>query len=163
MKNLLRKFFAWYGKNLELNNAVVAFLFVWQLAHLFWLTSDVVFLRLHGESFLNPSKIFEILLIIADYAEIPAILSASLLYVNLVRKGESKLKSSLMLLFVQSQWLHIFWITDEFVINEFQNATVLPASLAWLAIFIDYLELPVIYDTLKRFFLQKIKATYQTL
>ena len=31
--------------------------------------------------------------------------------------------------------------------------TALPVWLAWVAILIDYLELPVIYDTLRKFFL----------
>lgn len=34
---------------------------------------------------------------------------------------------------------------------------MLPVWLAWIAIFIDYLELPVIYDTIKEF----IKALKQ--
>ena len=54
-------------------------------------------------------------------------------------------------MFLNSQWLHIFWITDEFVVesNESQ-ATVLPAWLAYAAILIDYLELPVIADTVRK-------------
>jgi len=51
--------------------------------------------------------------------------------------------------------LHLFWITDEFVIEQFarmgERATLLPLWLAWLAIAIDYLELPVIYDTIRNF------------
>ena len=56
-------------------------------------------------------------------------------------------------IFLNSQWLHIFWITDEFVVNEFTGNAAessLPAWAAWLAILIDYLELPVIYDTMKK-------------
>jgi hypothetical protein len=151
MKRIIQKFFAWHERNLALNNAVVTFLFVWQLAHLFWLTAHVVLPRLFGTHPLDLSGIFETLIVIADYVEVPAILGASVLYINFIKKGEEKLKSIAMLLFINSQWLHIFWITDEFVINQFaEGATVLPVWLAWLAIFIDYLELPVIYDTLKR-------------
>src|SRR3989344_759149 len=53
---------------------------------------------------------------------------------------------------LNSQWLHIFWITDEFVIQYLAGSDIgfLPFWLAWLAIFIDYLELPVMYDTIKR-------------
>ena len=39
------------------------------------------------------------------------------------------------------------------VVNEFSGgtaATSLPVWAAWIAILIDYLELPVIYDTLKK-------------
>ena len=68
-----------------------------------------------------------------------------------VRRGFA-LKPVLFLLFLNSQWLHIFWITDEFVVASNQNANTgsLPAWLAYVAILIDYLELPVMYDTLKR-------------
>jgi hypothetical protein len=55
--------------------------------------------------------------------------------------------------FLNSQWLHIFWITDQYVSNELAGRAAvssLPAWLAWVAILIDYLELPVIYDTFRR-------------
>jgi len=153
MKQLFQKFWAWYERNLTLNVAIVALLFTWQLVHLYWLTTDVVTVRLFGVSFFNPTGIAELLIIIADYAEIPAILSASLLYVILIRKKLNVLTNALMLFFVNSQWLHIFWITDEFIIKEFSGGTsILPIWLAWIAIGVDYLELPVIYDTLKKFF-----------
>ena len=77
----------------------------------------------------------------------------SLVYVNELRHGFT-LKALLFLLFLNSQWLHIFWITDEYVVQRAVRRTrpssSLPAWLAWVAILIDYLELPVIYDTLKR-------------
>ena len=47
-------------------------------------------------------------------------------------------------------------ITDEFIIRQFQGhgeLMILPFWLSWIAIFIDYLELPVMYDTTKRFLL----------
>jgi hypothetical protein len=48
--------------------------------------------------------------------------------------------------------LHILWITDEFVVAEFGGeSTGIPGWLAWIAILIDYLELPVIFDTFRRF------------
>ena len=55
-------------------------------------------------------------------------------------------------MFLNSQWLHIFWITDEYVAAELGGSSnaALPGWLAWVAILIDYLELPVIFDTLKR-------------
>ena len=57
----------------------------------------------------------------------------------------------LYLAFLNSQWLHIFWITDEFVVSTNEDmATALPAWLAYVAILIDYLELPVIYDTFRK-------------
>ena len=86
-----------------------------------------------------------------DYTEIPALIAVSLVYVNELRRGFAW-KPLLFLLFLNSQWLHIFWITDEYVAAELGGGSgaSLPGWLAWVAILIDYLELPVIYDTLKR-------------
>ena len=46
------------------------------------------------------------------------------------------------------QVIHIFWITDNVVyIVFFKSSFVeIPFILAWIAILIDYLELPVIAD-----------------
>ena len=92
------------------------------------------------------------MILVIDYTEIPALVSVSLVYVNELRKGNWQ-RPLLFLLLLNSQWLHIFWITDEFVVNEIAGrpgTTSLPAWLAWVAILIDYLELPVIYDTFRR-------------
>lgn len=90
-----------------------------------------------------------------DYTEIPAIITTSLVYINNLRKG-LKLKSLLYLLFLDIQLLHIFWITDEFVVEKFvgSSQTIFPVWLAWIAITIDYLELPVIFETLKKAILE---------
>jgi hypothetical protein len=90
--------------------------------------------------------------LVVDYTEIPALISVSLIYLNELRKGWNW-KSFLFLLFLNSQWLHIFWITDEYVVQELSGlaGVGLPAALAWVAIGIDYLELPVIVDTIKKF------------
>ncbi|MES4787698.1 MAG: hypothetical protein C4294_19945 [Nitrospiraceae bacterium] len=87
-----------------------------------------------------------------DYTEIPALISVSLVYINELRK-RFHWGSALYLLFLNSQWLHIFWITDEFVVVEFTgtgHGTALPLWLAWIAILIDYLELPVIVSTIAK-------------
>jgi hypothetical protein len=113
----------------------------------------VIAQRLVGESYFSPDGLFYYAILIIDYTEIPALLSVSLIYINELRKGWSW-KAFLFLIFLNSQWLHIFWITDEFVTAEFSGAAAassLPGWLAWIAILIDYLELPVIYDTLKKF------------
>jgi len=149
---LWQRFFDWYERNYTINIAVAAGLFLLQLVHLYWLTLDVVFDRLFGESLFNPDGVFYVLILFVDYTEIPALLGVSLIYINELRKGFSW-KPLLFLFFLNSQWLHIFWITDEFVVNEFTGeaaASSLPAWLAWTAILIDYLELPVIYDTMKK-------------
>ena len=87
---------------------------------------------------------------LVDYGEIPAILSVSLVYINELRTRFSFIGAT-YLLFLNSQWLHIFWITDEFVVTAFNEAgTVLPLWLAWVGISIDYLEVPVMFDTGKK-------------
>lgn len=152
VRAMLASFWNWYERYYRLNVTVAAALFVLQLVHLYWLTAHVVALRLFGVSFFDVSDLWELLLVLVDYTEIPTLISVSLLYVNELRSGWSW-RSVLYLLFLNSQWLHIFWITDEFVVGAFSGAavTVLPIWLAWVALAIDYLELPVIYDTVKRF------------
>ena len=146
---MLNAFWRWYKDNLFLNQVVVAVLFGWQIFHLFWLTTDVVAARLFGQPFFDPSEAFELFLVIADYFEIPALISGTLLYFHSLKDG-SKKKGLTFIILINSQWLHLFWITDEFVVDAFrESGTLLPYWLAWLAISIDYLELPVIYDTVK--------------
>jgi hypothetical protein len=145
-------FWRWYERHYALNVSIAACLFVLQLLHLYWLAADVIAVRLAGESYWDPSEAVQYAIYVIDYTEIPALVSVSLVYVNELRKGFA-LAPVLMLLFLDSQWLHIFWITDELVVNEFAGEpaeSTLPAWLAWVAILIDYLELPVIYDTIKR-------------
>jgi hypothetical protein len=136
-----------------LNITVAALLFLLQLVHLYWLTADVVAQRLVGESYFSPAGWLYAGILIVDYTEIPALISVSLVYVNELRKGFTW-KPVLFLFFLNSQWLHIFWITDEFIVSELTSGeagTALPVWLAWVAIGIDYLELPVIVDTMKKF------------
>ncbi|HYI14355.1 MAG TPA: hypothetical protein VEX37_03115 [Thermomicrobiales bacterium] len=152
VRRAVQVFFEWYERHYTLNIAIAALLFVLQLVHLYWLSADVVAQRLIGESYFSPDGLFYYAILIIDYTEVPALLSVSLIYINELRKGWSW-KAFLFLLFLNSQWLHIFWITDEFVTAEFSGVTAgssLPGWLAWIAILIDYLELPVIYDTLKK-------------
>jgi hypothetical protein len=152
MASPVGRFFAWYERNYALNVGIAAFLFVLQVVHLYWLTTDVVVARLTGESWFSPSGPLRFFILVVDYTEIPALISVSLIYINELRKGWNW-KSVLFLLFLNSQWLHIFWITDEFVVQEFSGmpGVGLPVALAWVAIGIDYLELPVIVDTFKKF------------
>ena len=158
MMNLWQKFWAWYEKHYLLNVGIAAGLFALQLVHLYWLSADVVATRLVGQSFFELHGLFESLIILVDYTEIPAILSTSLVYINEFRQGR-KWRGLLYLFFINSQFLHIFWITDEFVVEQFtgQPGVALPAWLAWVAIGIDYLELPVIVDTIKKL-VQGIKS-----
>jgi hypothetical protein len=150
--NVIGRFFAWYERNYALNVGIAALLFVLQLVHLYWLTTDVVVARLTGESWFSPSGPLRFFILVVDYTEIPALFSVSLIYINELRKAWNW-RSVLFLIFLNSQWLHIFWITDEFVVQELSGMAgiAIPAALAWVAIGIDYLELPVIFDTLKKF------------
>lgn len=151
---MFEKFWGWYDKHTSLNTGIASGLFTIQLVHLYWLTTAVVFLRLFGKSFFKSSPTFEFIITLVDYTEIPAIITTSVLYLNELRKQPTA-KNLWFLLFINSQWLHIYWITDEFVIEHFTNhvdPSALPLWLAWIAISIDYLELPVIFDTLKKLF-----------
>lgn len=154
MYNMLRKFFAWYEKHLLLHTSIAAGLFTLQLIHLYWLTTHVVVVKLFGIDFFSPPPFWETIIILVDYTEIPALLTTSLVYINELRKKYS-IKSVLYLIFLNSQFLHIFWITDEFVqlkLTGMGEGTILPLWLAFIAIAIDYLELPVIFETIKKMF-----------
>src|SRR5688572_20039730 len=134
MRRGFRAFFAWYERRYHLNVAIAAALFALQIVHLVWLTGEVVVERLSGE----PLFVFEgaahWLIVLVDYTEIPALLSVSLLYVNELRKRLDPV-SLAYLVFLNTQWLHIFWITDEFVVDTGAgSATGLPGWLAWIAI-----------------------------
>lgn len=112
-----------------------AVLFLTQIVHLTWMTTYVIPLQLGNAPWWSPP---EAPLALADYLEIPAIVSATALYL--------RTRNWRMLLLVNVQLFHIFWITDEFIL---ERGTLNPV-LAWIAIVIDYLELPVIVDTIRR-------------
>jgi signal transduction histidine kinase len=116
------------------------------------MTTNVVSLRLFGQSHFELQGIWESLIVIVDYTEVPVILATTAIYIHQLTKGFSW-RPVLMILLLNSQWLHIFWITDEFVVAQFLGVheTLLPVWLAWVAIGIDYLEIPVIYDTTRNF------------
>ena len=159
---MVTKFWNWYKKNLHWNRALVAGLFGWQLLHLYWLTTHVVAQRFFGYPLFDPSEVYKFLLIMADYFEIPALISGTLLYVYSLKYGSVK-KNLIFIFLINSQWLHLFWITDEFVLKRLHHSdpTILPVWLAWAAIAIDYLELPVIYDTIKKTIMNfKFKLIY---
>ena len=146
------RFWRWYERHYLLNLAVASGLFVLQLVHLYWLGADPIATRLTGAGLFHPTGVVRYLILFVDYTEIPALMAVSLVYVNELRSGRS-FKPLLFLFLLNSQWLHIFWITDEYVGNELAGqpaASSLPGWLAWVAILIDYGEVPVIWDTLKR-------------
>lgn len=148
-----KAFWSWYERKYAFNLGVATGLFLLQVIHLIWLSLSVVWPRLFGVTPFEFSDLTEKVLVLVDYTEIPALISVSLVYINELR-NKFNWKSVVYLVFLNSQWLHIFWITDEFVELSFNSTgTILPLSLVALAIAIDYLELPVMLDTLKRFFL----------
>lgn len=149
MTSATARFWAWYERHYVVNLTIATLLFAIQLVHLFWLATHVIALRLFGVSFFETSSLFQTVIVLVDYTEIPALISTTFVYLYDLRKRFSW-KALLFLVFLNSQWLHLFWITDEFVLDQFQGRptdTVLPVWLAWVAILIDYLELPVIVDT----------------
>jgi hypothetical protein len=160
--SFLDGFWAWYERHYTLNLGIATGLFVLQLVHLYWLATHVIAHRILGIFLFEPSALLQYLIIIVDYTEIPALISTSVLYIYQLQKHFSW-KSVLFLIFLNSQWLHLFWITDEFVVNQFVGRpdTILPVWLAWVAILIDYLEVPVIIDTLIKFFFQLRKRGFQ--
>ncbi len=147
---LINRFFAWYERHYRVAVTVTTLLFFLQIAHLYWLCAHVISLKLLGVSYFTPSEFWQAIIVLIDYTEIPALISTTVLYWYELRKGFSW-KSILFIILLNTQWLHLFWITDEFVLDMFQGtekSTILPWWLAWIAILIDYLELPVIVDTI---------------
>ena len=153
IRDAIRDFWGWYERHYILNIGIAAGLFLLQLVHLVWLTGQPLADMVTGSPLFDIGAPLRWVIVLVDYTELPALVSVSLLYVNDLRKGGAALKPILYLVFLNSQWLHIFWITDEFVIAAGDGeSTSLPAWLASVALLIDYLELPVIYDTVKRLF-----------
>jgi hypothetical protein len=142
------RFWRWYERHYTLNVTLAAALFLLQVAHLVWLTGQVVAARLTGEALFTLAGPFRWALVLVDYTEVPALLSVSLVYLNELRRRWDW-RPLAMLVLLNSQWLHIFWITDEFVASSFEesSSSALPSWLAWVAILIDYLEVPVMIDT----------------
>lgn len=152
-KQWIRAFWEWYERHYVTNLVITTILFLFQLIHLYWLATDVIAFRIMGTSFFTPSDFWKTLIIIVDYTEIPALLSASLIYFYDILYHQFRWRYLLLLISINSQWLHLFWITDEFVMAQFRaypTGTMLPLWLAWVAIGIDYLELPVVIDTVAR-------------
>ena len=157
-----RRFWRWYQQHYLAVLVVTTGVFLLQLFHLYWLFTDVVLQRLTGRSFFGDGAIADMVglsSLFADYLEIPTLISASLLYVNELRRKGFTWKAAGFLFMLNTQWLHIFWITDEVVVQYFAGpvAPQWNALLAWVAILIDFLELPVIYDTLRRVWRERAK------
>jgi hypothetical protein len=158
---MLKRFWQWYESKYKLVLYTTTLLFLIQLFHLYWMTTDIVMYRLFGHQFFPISQFWQLMVALADYTEIPAIITASILYIHNLRSGFNW-RSVLFLVLINSQWLHLFWITDEIIYAQFTGTSlvVLPIWLSWIAIGIDYLELPVMADTIAKSVksLRKIKV-----
>ena len=146
---LWRAFWRWYESHYLLNVAIAAGLFLLQAVHLVWLLGDVILPRIGAGEIFGASGALMAILVLVDYTEIPALISVSLLSINELRK-RFVLREVFYLFALNIQWLHLFWITDEVVIHTFAGHTFFPIWLAWVAILIDYLELPVMVATVKK-------------
>ena len=151
MKKYWEKFWAWYDRHFYLNLAVTTILFLFQLTHLYWLFTDIILLRLTGHSYFHISRTIGYLIVAVDYIEIPVMVSAIILYISLLRKQFSW-KNLWLLVFLNIHWLHLFWITDDIVVQTLNQQKGLfhwTGIIAWFAILIDYLEIPIMIDTVR--------------
>ncbi|MBX4191505.1 MAG: hypothetical protein KW804_01755 [Candidatus Doudnabacteria bacterium] len=148
---MIDKFWSWYNRHYLFTLTVTSFLFVLQTFHLYWLFTDVVLFKITGQSFFIFPPFWGVISTVLDYTEIPALISTSLVYINQYRLTRDR-KNFWYLIALNIQWLHLFWITDQVVIEQFGQHSFLHwgTIVAWIAILIDYAELPVMYDTAKK-------------
>jgi hypothetical protein len=153
---LFKKFINFYLQYQNINLKISFVLISLQLLHLYWLTTDVVIYRLTGIDYFVGLSDFILLFIIIDYIEVPALVSGIIYYFfaliyDKTEKAKRR-KNIILLILLAIQSIHIFWITDDIVYSTFVGSDLIsmPEYFAWIAILIDYLELPVIYDLLKR-------------
>ena len=157
MSSTVQKLVGFWHRYENLNLRIAFALISLQLIHLYWLTADVVIQRITGESVLGVpqgSPLF-IFFIVIDYVEIPALIAGLTYYALSIYKHEkNSTKNSLLLSMLAIQVFHIFWITDDVVYDSFfgspSGSVEIPYYAAWVAILIDYLELPVIFDLFYR-------------
>jgi hypothetical protein len=153
---VFKKFINFYLRYQNISLKISFILISLQLLHLYWLTTDVVIYRLTGIDYFVGLSDFILLFIIIDYIEIPALVSGIIYYFFAItfdkNEKEKRIKNTILLILLSIQSIHIFWITDEVVYSTFVGSDLIymPEYFAWIAILIDYLELPVIYDLLKR-------------
>jgi hypothetical protein len=147
----VQKFINFYHRYENLNLKITFILISLQIIHLYWLTSDVVLQKIFGDSFFLFPKTLLPLFVIIDYIEIPALISGIIFYAYNIRYGKEDSKRSYLFIgLLVVQVFHIFWITDDVVYASFFESSFveIPPVLAWIAILIDYLELPVMADLL---------------
>ena len=150
--SIMGKFLRWYDQFEDFNIVFTSFLFSIQIIHLIWLTTNVVLPQLFNLPLHISSGMSNIAIAVVDYTEIPALLSISLLYFRSFKKRANK-KDLYFLILLNVQWFHMVWITDEVVLKTLGSTSLVNhwnIVLAWIAIMVDYLELPVIFEILKK-------------
>lgn len=155
MSGAVQKLIGFWRRYENLNLKIALILISLQLVHLYWLTADVVIKRITGDSAmgLTISGPLLVFFIIIDYIEIPALVAGLTYYALGIYKHEKTAKNALLFAMLAVQVFHIFWITDEVVYATFfenSSALEIPYYAAWIAILIDYLEVPVIVDLFYR-------------
>jgi len=153
MSGAVQKLVGFWRRYESLNLKIAFALISLQLVHLYWLTADVVVKMITGESALSVSGPLLAFFIVIDYIEVPALVAGLTYYALNIYKREKAAKNALLLAMLAVQVFHIFWITDEVVYETFfgsPSAFEIPYYAAWVAILIDYLELPVIADLFYR-------------
>lgn len=155
---VLKRIARFYESYETLGLKITLLLISLQVVHLYWLSTTVVIKRLFAENFFAFPQIPTILFVSIDYLEIPALFAGMVFYGLKIYKGEQVKRNALFFALLASQIFHMFWITDDVVYGTLFNTmpVAIPPLLAWAAIFVDYLELPVIGDLFYR--LAKKKA-----
>jgi hypothetical protein len=154
----IQKILNFWTRYENLNLKITFILISLQILHLYWLTADVVLQRIFGQGYLGLPKELIPLFIVVDYVEIPALVSGITFYLFSIFKGEpNPRKNMIFFALLAIQVVHIFWITDEIVYESLLDNDLVqfPPYLAWIAILIDYLEIPVMVDLFYKTF--KIK------
>ncbi len=153
LTNMWRAVSDWYDRHYLATLVITTAAFVLQIFHLYWLFTAVILKTLTGESYFVFPENLTIVYVIADYLEIPALISTTFLYIADLRKGP-KTKAILYIFLLNTQWLHLFWITDSIVVQTLSADSVIAwnSAIAWVAILIDYLEVPVILEMLRKIY-----------
>lgn len=115
----------------------------------------MVLQRIVAQSYFGLPKVLLPLFIVVDYIEIPALVSGITYYLFSLLRGEVySRRNILFLILLGTQVVHIFWITDEIVYESLlgNDLVALPVYFAWIAILIDYLEIPVMVDLFHKTF-----------
>ena len=159
----LQKIIEFWDRYENLNLRIAFILMSLQLVHIYWLTTDIVINRVSGHEILHgissasgsQDQIFLLFMVAIDYIEVPAIVAGSTYYLLSILKYRKRktvaAKNTLFLAMLAAQMLHIFWLTDEIV----HNMVEFSYYAAWIAIVIDYLELPVIADFFFKTFVKR--------